>query len=358
MQPDTILCSRCGTANAAGDQFCGSCGAFLEWEGRARPSDEPPPVAEPAPSEPLAPAPPPTEVAAATAGSAATAAPDVPSSPAPQAGFSVCPHCGSGNPPGRTFCHKCGKLLAATPPAAAANASGGAKSKSSSGGLPGWLPIVIVVGLLVGAVAILVTVVFKPAPLPTAVGPSATLTPTLAVPPSITPGPASAPTASAPAASPAAPGESIQLTVTGATSSSVAADTPDVAPGNVIDGRLDTRWEEKVGAEPGEWVEITFAASRLDYLVIYNGFQLSHDSFVATKRPQNIVVTVNGGAPVGFMLADSETPQKLDVSDTPGATTVRIQVATMYPASASAYPGSPIDASAISEIRVFGSPGG
>ncbi len=31
----TILCKRCGFANVPGDQFCGSCGAFLEWEGEA-----------------------------------------------------------------------------------------------------------------------------------------------------------------------------------------------------------------------------------------------------------------------------------------------------------------------------------
>ena len=47
----------------------------------------------------------------------------------------------------------------------------------------------------------------------------------------------------------------------------------------MIDGRLDTRWQEAVGSQPGEWVEVTFAASRLDYVVVYAGFQLSHDSF-------------------------------------------------------------------------------
>ena len=31
--PRTI-CKRCGFANVPGDQFCGSCGAFLEWEGQ------------------------------------------------------------------------------------------------------------------------------------------------------------------------------------------------------------------------------------------------------------------------------------------------------------------------------------
>src|SRR5512140_1548973 len=29
----TVLCARCGFANTPGDQFCGSCGTFLEWEG-------------------------------------------------------------------------------------------------------------------------------------------------------------------------------------------------------------------------------------------------------------------------------------------------------------------------------------
>ncbi len=28
----TFPCSRCGFANAPGDQFCGSCGAFLAWQ--------------------------------------------------------------------------------------------------------------------------------------------------------------------------------------------------------------------------------------------------------------------------------------------------------------------------------------
>ena len=31
--PRTI-CKRCGFSNIPGDQFCGSCGAFLEWEGQ------------------------------------------------------------------------------------------------------------------------------------------------------------------------------------------------------------------------------------------------------------------------------------------------------------------------------------
>jgi hypothetical protein len=366
MPPETIICRRCGVANASGDQFCGSCGAFLEWEGIEGPpataADAPPEASDaalpPAPAtetEPIPAAPPPVVVPTAAAGVSDTSPP-----PAPQPGFTVCPHCGYGNPPGRTFCNKCGKLLTRAEPApgsGAGSSAGRTATERKSGGMPGWLPIVIGAGLLVGIVVVLVTVVFKPTP-PTSVAvPSATLTPTLAIPPSITAPPASGVAGSGGA--PSAPGgDSVQLTLTGANASSVAADTPDVAPGNVIDDRLDTRWEEAVASAPGEWVEVTFAASRLDYLVVYNGFQQSHDSFLATRRPQNVVVTVNGGTPVGFVLADSETPQRIDVADVPGATVVRIQIASTYPASASAYPGSPIEAAAISEIRVFGSAGG
>ena len=48
MTDDTgVICRRCGFANVAGDQFCGSCGAFLEWEGEtaaARPRSPPTPA--------------------------------------------------------------------------------------------------------------------------------------------------------------------------------------------------------------------------------------------------------------------------------------------------------------------------
>ena len=112
MQPDTILCRRCGAANTGGDQFCGSCGAFLEWEGDAAPAPDDRRRCVPLDPPPLAPA----------AGPAEPAAPDRAPRPnrrspppPPTPGFAVCPTCGSGNPPGRTFCHSCGKLLVANP---------------------------------------------------------------------------------------------------------------------------------------------------------------------------------------------------------------------------------------------------
>ncbi|HEX5013817.1 MAG TPA: zinc ribbon domain-containing protein [Candidatus Limnocylindrales bacterium] len=366
MASETVICRRCGVANPAGDQFCGSCGAFLEWESDAAPEADtaagPPPggplpaqdpVTEdwsgrtfpspPITAEPPPPPPPPPPVPA-------------PDAPQPMPGFTVCPTCGSGNPPGRTFCHSCGNVLAKAPTSAAGTGPKQTHDREPRR-IPGWLPLAIAAGLVVGVVVILVTVVLKPSAPPSVALPSATLTPTLEVPPSITvPPPASG--GATTAAGSSAPGSTVQLTLAGASASSVAADTPDMAAANVIDGRLDTRWQEAVGSAPGEWVEVTFATARLDYLVVYSGFQLSHDSFVATKRPQNVVVTVNGGSPVGFVLQDSELPQRIDIADTPGATVVRIQTASTYPAAASAYPGSPIDAATISEIRAFGAAGG
>ena len=362
MSSETIICRRCGVANASGDQFCGSCGAFLEWEGDEAPAavasivDDAPPPAPPQPE----PASPPTEVAATAPVPSSTdvAAP----APQPMPGFSVCPTCGSGNPPGRTFCHSCGNLLAREPSAAGAAGTGKVAEEGGRRGLPGWLPIVIGAGVVAGVIAVLVLVVLRPAPPPSAVTPSSTLTPTLAVPPSVTAAPPASGGPSLVIPSGVAPsvpaGGSVQLTLSGAAASSVSADTPDVAAINVMDGRLDTRWQEAIDAAPGEWIELTFATARLDYLVMYSGFQLSHDSFLATRRPKNIVVTVNGGAPVGFALADSELPQRIDIADTPGATVVRIQVLATFPASATAYPGSPIEAAAISEIRAFGVAGG
>ena len=96
---------------------------------------------------------------------------------------------------------------------------------------------------------------------------------------------------------------------------------------------------------------MTFAASRLDYLVIYSGCQASHETFVATSRPQNVTVSVNGEGLAGYILADSELPQRIDVTDTPAATVVRLQILSKFIGVENA-------ATSISEIRAFGAPGG
>jgi hypothetical protein len=172
----TVICRQCGTVNNAEDQFCGNCGAFLEW------------TAEPADAAA-------TPVSAAPAGSdaAATAAPG-PTAPTSAAAASAtdelvrCPSCGTANVAGRTFCQRCGnKLAGATaavrlplPPrseaGAAAAASGPAvapvrqpvagrtstarrrEAADTRGGLPGWL-MVVVAGIVVGAIVVALVLV-------------------------------------------------------------------------------------------------------------------------------------------------------------------------------------------------------
>ncbi|MGH9177452.1 MAG: zinc-ribbon domain-containing protein, partial [Acidimicrobiales bacterium] len=41
-----IICEQCGNQNDATDTFCGSCGAFLEWQGQRVEEPAPAPEAE------------------------------------------------------------------------------------------------------------------------------------------------------------------------------------------------------------------------------------------------------------------------------------------------------------------------
>lgn len=149
----TITCTSCGSANDTGDTFCGSCSAFLEWEGAPAPGTTAVPVAAgaahgaaaaPVPAPPVhatAPdphqpdphqpdpqnAPPPlvpAQLVPATAGSQ----PRVPQAELPRPGprramadapsDHYCGGCGAGNALGRFYCRACGAALAdATAPA-------------------------------------------------------------------------------------------------------------------------------------------------------------------------------------------------------------------------------------------------
>lgn len=330
MPDGTVICRRCGVSNTSGDQFCGSCGAFLEWEGdptEAPPVESAPPVVPP----PLQPDPSTSEATV------------------------VCPACGHANPPTRTFCQRCGEVLESRPlaaPVAPAAAVARSSPPRASGGLPSWLPIVAGIGLLAGVGFVLASIVMRPAPVP----PGATTVPSVTFTPTLPPSAAVPSTSGVASAQP--PDESVPLTPTGATASSVVGNKEKFDAAKVIDGSLKTCWQEGSAEEKGEWIEVTFDSSRLDYVVIYSGYQLSNDAYRANRRPENILVSVNGGEPVAFVLADSEQPQRLDVDDTPGATKVRIEIVTTFDPEATAYPGSPFDDLAISEIRAFGQAGG
>jgi hypothetical protein len=146
--------------------------------------------------------------------------------------------------------------------------------------------------------------------------------------------------------------------MTGATASSVVGDRDLFQPGMAIDGDLTTCWQEGATDEAGEWIEVTFEPALLDYVAVYTGYQLSRDAYLANLRPKDVTVSVNGGTPLAFVLNDTELPQRVDVGEVSGATTVRITIVSTYDSQASAYPGSPFDDTAISEIRAFGTPGG
>jgi len=371
MADGTVLCRRCGSPNAEGDQFCGTCGAFLEWEGESLEADGTDPAvgadsAEATEAAAIAgpPAADATEAAAipAPSGSGDTAAPGVP-----------CASCGRANPPGRTFCQACGTRLAggtaASPasavaplqpsrPSAVPAGTRPAVRPGGSGGLPGWLPVVVALGVLAGVGAVTASVLLRQTDLPSAVPfepatPPATLTPTL---PPASPGESAAASGGESAAPSAA--TAVALTMTGATASSVVGDRPMFAPGMVVDGDLATSWQEGADEEAGQWIEVTFEPARLDYVVVYSGYQLGHDAFLANRRPKDVTVSVDGAAQQAFVLSDLEQPQRIDVGDVPGATRVRITIVSTYDPQATAYPGSPFDDMAISEVRAFGVPGG
>jgi len=131
-----MICAKCGTPNAAGDAFCGSCGAFLEFAAEetgahevAAAEREAAPVApEPVAPAPVAPSPappspaPPTSAAPTPAPTPPTSAPPTPAPlqtavpPAPSLLATTgptCPVCRRANPAGRTFCISCGERLPA-----------------------------------------------------------------------------------------------------------------------------------------------------------------------------------------------------------------------------------------------------
>ncbi|HUG48607.1 MAG TPA: zinc ribbon domain-containing protein [Candidatus Limnocylindria bacterium] len=147
-----MICSNCGFQNAAGDQFCGSCGKFLEWTG-AEPepessAGEPPSTGEPgataadSPTTPvLTPTPtgptptPPAPTPQTTPIRTTTAVPPPRPTPGPGAPI-VCWNCGRSNPSTRTFCQQCGERLGVATTTGAAGAAG-ATGVGSAGGRGG-----------------------------------------------------------------------------------------------------------------------------------------------------------------------------------------------------------------------------
>lgn len=124
---EEIICKKCGTHAAAGESFCGGCGAFLEWEGERVVVPTAVPAEAPAAGaagpgghtvSSVEPAPPPAK--ADGPGAVQPAVPrDRPRPPPPklaqgrraEPGDIICGQCGQPNVPSRRFCRRCGSFL-------------------------------------------------------------------------------------------------------------------------------------------------------------------------------------------------------------------------------------------------------
>src|SRR6185437_9249300 len=98
------LCEACGERNAAGSQFCATCGAYLGWDGAARPVE----TASPAASHSVASTEPPAWQPPSAGAARADA--DQGGAPVVESG-SRCPRCAATNDPALRFCRKCGQPL-------------------------------------------------------------------------------------------------------------------------------------------------------------------------------------------------------------------------------------------------------
>lgn len=135
-----VNCAECGNRCDPGEQFCGACGAFLEWSRPNTPAAAAQPDATvPTPTGPDV-AVPREEPAAQASGPTIPPKPTAPplravqphveepgrpvpppsrhgdaAEPPPQAGDLICGQCGSGNLPTRRYCRRCGASLADAP---------------------------------------------------------------------------------------------------------------------------------------------------------------------------------------------------------------------------------------------------
>ena len=383
--PAPTLCRRCGYANVPGDQFCGSCGAFLEWEGEASAASEAATEAVPdAVSNGPATASVASDAPAPTSGAA---------DEAPASALVRCPSCGIANAAGRTLCQSCGATLpaearvdiasataawiakggaAAPPPGATAATPGTARvtatapraaskpASGGSGGIPGWLFAMVGLGLVVGVVAVVLALTLgKPPEVPsgatTGPGASIRISPAAGTPD------ASGPAGSGAVASPgvtaapvATPVPGAALPLTGATASSVVGGRAKFGAAMAIDGNPKTAWQEGAAEEAGQWLEVTFGTARVDSLVIRNGYQESEAAYFANRRLRDVRLTFDTGQSFEARLEDTMEPITVEVAGVTGATRVRIEIVSTWDPRKTAYAGSPFDDCALSEVMVIG----
>jgi len=353
-----LVCRRCGFTNVPGDTFCGSCGAFLEWEGEVAADGSPitPPPPGPGTSDvPIVADPGPT--------------------PAPPEGDLVrCPACGVANAASRTFCQACGtKLVEAGKVAAptqdqivaAVNAPNKPvtvtattlrktdQDEGGGGGIVKWIALMAVLGVIVGVAVVLGGNLLRgegpqsgASPAPT--GQGATAAPS---------GSGTATGSDAPSAEPTETPENEPLALTDPTASSVVGNREKFQPGRAIDRDPETCWQEGAEDEAGQWIEVRFAPSRVGAVRLTNGYNASKALYKGNMRLREIEITVDGGVPFSTELKDTGDPQTINIPNVEGATSVRITIVSTYPAKKTAVQGTPFDDAALGEIVVLGVPG-
>jgi hypothetical protein len=232
-----------------------------------------------------------------------------------------------------------------------------AAAPKAGGGLPSWILVVIVLGVLAGVAAVVGSNMLKGNGPASAVSAGPSLGGSAAT--SQAAGKSAGPSSSAiaaPAASPTpAPLVGKRLKLTGAAASSiVGGDTAKYGPQNAIDGNLKTSWQEGASIEKGEWIEVSFDPSTVTGVVIRNGFQASTALYRGNLRLKDVQISVNGGASVAVRLKDTESAQTIDLAPVQGATHLRITIVSTYPAVKTAVIGTPFNDAAVSEISVLG----
>ena len=371
-----MICAKCGASNAAGDAFCGSCGAFLEFAAEA--------ATAPAP-EVVAPAPRPAPEAAQVAVSPAPlqAAPPVAPSPFPTAGPTgptgpTCPACGRANPVGRTFCISCGERLAAAglplagasraappppvpqaaaaplPVAAAAPATPPVAAPRPTPTGPAWefptaparpvaapaakpgaspvapvpsarrgrnpLPLIVGAGVLClllaggGAAILLGSGSGRATPAPGNPGASAGTSAAAG-------GPLSGAASAEPSAASGAAGQSAAAATVPPgpaigltlTGATASSSLAKHPASAAIDGDPTTAWLTGTSSAADQWLEVAFAPAAITQIQLWNGWQRTQDFFSGNLRPHNVTIRFDSGTPIPLELKDVYGSQRVDI---------------------------------------------
>jgi ribosomal protein L40E len=355
-----IVCEQCGERSPAGVQFCGACGAFLEWDG-TKTSDQPreplysgphgqgvPPRFAPPPQGPpqqqgvpvgpyTQPQPQPSVMK--PTGPAAQPARIVPPPPGRRPRFNpgdlICGNCGVGNAPERKFCRQCGASLADAPVVktpwwrrwfrpkdkpksheVGSRPRKGLRFGDAASRIPGLIGKVLLVVLLLGGVLYGVSSPFR----------STVNTNVLS-----------------------AKGWVERLFVTKyvpvrPNKVTATAERPDHAAGQVADNATNTFWSAPAGGvEPA--LVLTFDRPvDLRRAIIRVGVA---KEFQSTHRPQKLHLVYSTGKTFDVTVEDTPEPRELKFDNGDGATSVEIHVVALH---RSLNPAADV---AISELELF-----